>query len=173
MRCIMINTNRIDLKNYSLGCPWKYDVTAYNFRFPEEVIAVSDIDKIDYFEDIQSLVISCDLENYDFIAKMINLRQLYIYSGNNLQDISFVRNLNALSHLYIADSHIDSLDPLKELIAEQKRQFDTEKDFHKRLFMIIDAVCVNSSNELDGDQLLESGAYITEIIVNDKNYVMY
>lgn len=171
MRRIMIEKNNVDIKNYSLGCPWRYDATAYNFKFPEEVVSVSDIEKIDYWEDIQSLVIGCDLDNYDFIAKMTNLRQLYIYTGKNLQDISFLKNLSSLSHLYIADSHIESLNALKELITDQKRQFDAEKDFHKKLFMVIDAVCVNSSYELDGNELLEPGAYITEVIVNHKNYV--
>lgn len=90
-----------------------------------------------------------------------------------MQDISFLKNLSCLSHLYIADSHIESLDTLKELIIEQKKQFDAEKDMHKKLFMTIDAICVNSSNELDGKELLEPGAYITEVIVNYKHYVKH
>ena len=102
---------------------------------------------------------------------MDNLRQLYIYTGKNLNDISFVKSLYRLSHLYISESNIDSLKVLKELVTEQKRRFDNEKDFHKRLFMIIDAVCVNSENELDGSELLETGAYISEVIINRKKYV--
>ena len=47
---------------------------------------------------------------------------------------------------------------------------DIEKDINKKLFIVINAICINSSNELDGDVLLESGAYITEITVNHKNY---
>ena len=100
MRHLLIDKYKVDVKNSSYGCPWKYDVTAHNFIFPEESILNSDIETIDYWEDIQSLVIRCDIDNYDFISKMINLRQLYIYTGKNLNNISFVKKLNKLSHIY-------------------------------------------------------------------------
>lgn len=101
MRRIMIEKNNVDIKNYSLGCPWRYDVTAHNFQFPEEVISVSDIKKIDYWEDIQSLVIRCDLDNYDFIAKMINLRQLYIYMKGRTCRIFLFLKTCPVYHIYI------------------------------------------------------------------------
>ena len=57
---------------------------------------------------------------------------------------------------------------LVELIKERKRAFDAEADVSKRLFMMIEGICINSDKELDGKVLKEPGFYITEIIVNHK-----
>ncbi|MGN1205546.1 MAG: hypothetical protein ACI4SQ_01000 [Eubacterium sp.] len=63
---------------------------------------------------------------------------------------------------------MESLDDLKELIAEQKRLFDEETDMYKRLSIGIDTICINSKYNLDGQELWEPGAFISEVIVNRK-----
>lgn len=169
MRRILIENCELDPKECSFGFPWKYDSNCFGFMFPTELVNASEINETDYGEEIESLIIGCDLEDYSFIASMGNLKQLYIYSGKNIRDISFVKGLTKLTHLYIADSHVESLEPLKELITEQKQLLDKETDLKKRLLnMPIKAICIESDVELDGNQLLEPGTYISELIINHR-----
>jgi hypothetical protein len=136
--------------------------------FPTELVNASEVNEIDY-KEIESLIIGCNLEDYSFIANMENLKQLYIYAGKNIRDISFVKGLTKLTHLYIADSRVDALESLRELIAEQKRLYDEEKDIKKRLLnMPLKAICIESDVELDGKLLLEPGLHISEVIINIK-----
>ena len=121
-------------------------------------------------DDIETLVIGCDLSDYGFIEDMVNLKQLYIYSGTNTHSLDFVKKMNRLSQLYNADSRIESLNPLIELIKERKRLFDLENDIQKRMFMMMEGICINSDKNLDGKLLTEQGLYISEIIINQSRY---
>ena len=168
MRKILIEKENADPKTCSFGFPWKHDSICYNFNMPDECVSADNVAEITAPENIGTLVIGCDLTDYSFIASMTNLNQLYIYSSANITSLDFVKKLNKLRQLYITDSHIASLDPLVELIKERKRAFDAETDVSKRLFMMIDGICINSDKELDGKVLKEPGFYITEIIVNHK-----
>lgn len=55
----------------------------FNFNAPDEHFRADEIEKIGDKSKIETLVIGCDLPDYDFISDMVNLRQLYIYSGGN------------------------------------------------------------------------------------------
>ena len=169
MRKILIDKSIRDLKECAYGFPWRHDANCYNFRAPDECVTTDEIDNIEDFEDIENLIIGCDLDDYGFIGKMINLRQLYIYTGENIDSVEFVRTLLKLDYLYIEGSHIDSLDPLIELMNEQKRLLLQEENRIKRLGMALTAVCINSDKELDGMLLKDPGKFASEIIVNGKN----
>ncbi len=168
MRRILIEKDSINPKTCSYGFPWKHDSICYNFRMPAESVAADKIGEIENKADIETLVIGCDLSDYGFIDEMIGLEQLYIYSGANIYSLDFIKNLNHLTQLYIADSHIESLDPLSRLIQERKRLYDSESDIHKRLFLLIEGICINSDKNLDGKPLVEQGLYISEVIINHK-----
>ncbi len=170
MRKILIDKEMKDPKHCSYGFPWRHDGNCYNFRVPDECVTADEISGIKDFDEIENLVIGCDLDDYGFISEMVNLRQLYIYSGENIYDMSFIASLVKLNHLYIHESHINSLDPLIALMLEQKRLLSLEKDINKRLFMTLEAVAINSDKELDGSVLKEPGYYASEIIVNRKSY---
>lgn len=168
MRRILIENGEVDVKDCVYGFPWKYDATCFNFKAPNEIVQASEIEKIDYWDEITTLVIGCDLDDYSFIANMVNLYQLYIYTGHNIKNISFIKGLINLSHLYIDDSCVESLDDLKKLIVEKKRLFDEETNIYKRLSMGMDAICINSKYSLDGQELWEPGTFISELIINRK-----
>lgn len=166
MRRILIENKLIDPKACSYGFPWKHDSACYNFRMPEECVTADITGEISNKNDIETLVIGCDLPSYSFIEEMTELKQLYIYSGANIYTLDFIKNLNKLRQLYIANSHIDSLGPLVELIKERKKSYDSEKDIHKRLFMQVEGICIRSDKRLDGKLLKEQGLYIGEVIIN-------
>ena len=170
MRKILIDKINRDPKECAYSFPWRHDSNCYNFRVPEECVTADSLSSIEDMADIESLVIGCDLSDYSFIKEMVNLRQLYIYSGENIYSLDFIKTLTKLNYLYICSSHIESLEPLIILMKEQKRLFDLEEDIHKRLFMMLSAVCIDSDRDLDGKILKEPGRYASEIIINRKAY---
>ena len=168
MRRILIEKENIDPKTCSFGFPWKHDSICYNFNMPNECVTAESIGKIEDPADIETLVIGCDLEYYSFISEMVNLKQLYIYSGANIDSLRFIKELNCLRQLYITNSHITSLEPLKDLIQQRKSLYDAETEMFKRLLMLIEGICIDSDKDLDGKILKDPGFYVTEIIINRK-----
>lgn len=169
MRRILIDNHQQDPKECAYGFPWRHDSICYNFNIPDEFVMANDVDKIEDKADVETLVIGCDLDGYEFINDMVNLRQLYIYSGNNLRSTEFCRKLLSLRQLYIRNSHILSLEGLVNLFKKKKKAFDEEKDPVKRLFGGIDGICIESDCNLDGKSLLKPGLYISELIINNRH----
>lgn len=102
MRSILIEDKGLDAADYSYSMPWKHDANCFNFKFPNETIRKGQIAQIGNTEDIKTLVIGCDLDDYRFIAEMTNLEQLYIYTGRNIRNLSFIEKLVHLNHLCIS-----------------------------------------------------------------------
>lgn len=171
MRKILIDNNQIiNPRECTYGFPWRHDATCFNFRTPDEFISYHDISNIPDKSDIETLVIGCDLDDYDFISDMAKLRQLYIYSGGKISNIDFVKDLINLKQLYISRSHIESLDGLVKLIEEKRRKIDTEADLWKRIELGMEGICIESDcDSLDGKELLETNIYISEVIIKGEH----
>lgn len=168
MRNVLIDTNKIEPKECSFGLPWRYDSICFNFNFPDEMITVDDISKIKK-DEIETLVVGCDLTDYSFIGEMKNLRQLYIYTGKYITDLDFLKESTSLNQLYITHSNISSLTGLIELVKKQKEKYDAEENLNQRLFIGFDGICIDSSHDLDGKELLEQGMCIQELIINGRH----
>lgn len=167
MRSILVDKKFVDLKSCSYGFPWDYDANCYNFKIPTEFVLNTDVHNITNPLEITTIVLGCDFDNYDFISKMTNLRQLYIYSGKNIVNLDFIKELINLNHIYISESGIIELDGLVELLKMQKSVREGLTGMEKVLFGL-EAICVKSSEELKGEQLLVQGMYVSGIIVNNK-----
>lgn len=170
MRKVLIEKENADPEKCSFGFPWKHDSTCYNFNMPDECVAVENINEIEPY-DLETLVIGCDLNDYSFIENMINLRQLYIYSGANIVSLDFVKNLSYLRQLYIVDSRITSLKPLVSMIQQRKIRYDSETEILKKLLLMMEGICIDSDQELDVKELKELSFYVNEIIINRKRIV--
>ena len=168
MRRILIDEKKIKPTECSYGFPWHHDATCFNFKMPKESVSSSEIGEIKNKDDIETLVIGCDLSDYEFIKDMVGLRQLYIYSGSNIRKLDFVRSLNNLSQLYVTNSHVESLEPVVELVKVRRELFNLEEDIHKRLFMFIEGICIDTDCELDCSSLAEFAGFVSEIIINRK-----
>lgn len=142
MRSILI----ADAPGSSFGLPWKGDAPCYNFNMPRGNIPAGELDKIADKSEITTLVIGVDMPDYGFVSEFVNLKQLYIYSGNNLTDISFIKPLVKLQQLYITESHIASLEPLEELIMEKGRLLAESKETHPFFIYSFEAVCIRSDS---------------------------
>jgi hypothetical protein len=165
MRRILIDKIERDLQNLHYGLPWKYDATCFNFRPAKELVHVLEIDSIKK-KEVESLIIGCDLEDYSFISDMTNLKQLYIYSGQNITELDFVKNLVNLTQLFIADSKVESAEGVVELLKKKARIIDEDPNPGKRILRQIEAVCIETESEKVTEQELEAAnPYFAEIIV--------
>lgn len=169
MRRILIEKEMTDPKQCSFGFPWKSDVPCFNFRMPEECVLAEDIDKISDKDNIETLVIGCDLDSYDFISDMVNLRFLYIYEGSNVRSLGFVEKLVRLQQLYIVNTHISDLSPLYPLVVEKERLINKEPSLMKGFDYMISGICIETDKEIeDAYKLLNAGVHITELIIGRK-----
>lgn len=167
MRRILIAEKPVN----SYGMPWRSDGTCFSFKGPNEHLRPDEIANIGDKSEIESLVISCDLPDYGFISDMVNLQQLYIYSGGNLSDFSFIENLICLRHLFIAESHIGSLEPLVRLAAEKSRLYaESPQDFKSIFKYFFEAVCIRSDClDCDPNDLADIDALrAREFVINNK-----
>jgi hypothetical protein len=170
MRKILIDRNVTNPGECSYGFPWKHDTICYNFRTPDEVIRVNEIENIVDKSNIETLIVGCNLTDFDFITGMINLRQLYIYSGNGITNLLFLENLYKLQQLYIADSHIQNMEELVQLMKNKKACVDNEVDLWKKIDYGMEGIYISSDRySKDGTELLAPGLYVSEIIVNRKH----
>lgn len=140
--------------------PWEYDSNCYNFRCPEAVIRNADFDGINRAA-VRTLVIDCELRDYGFLSELPELRQLYIYTGRRISELSFLQGLLHLKQLVLADTQISSLEPLLALAAAKKSAEPPNS-------AAMDCICISSENELDAGRLLSAGLCRSELIVNGK-----
>ncbi|KIC05448.1 hypothetical protein LRN_1729 [Ligilactobacillus ruminis DPC 6832] len=168
---ILIDTDKRLDKSYPL--PWKSDATCFNFKAPEMVIYPENtIEKITEPEDVESLVIACDLTDYKFISEMVNLTHLYIYSAENIKDLDFLKNLSKIRQLYLGNINVESLEGLVELIElkDQKyKEIEEVNDLEGRLTYGFEGIYIQSNKyEGDGTELVKPNICRNDIVVNDK-----
>ena len=170
MRKILIDNHQLDPTKCSYGLPWKHDAICFNFRGPEELILADHLDDLGAPSEIETLVIGCELDDYSFIAGMTNLQQLYIYTATHMSSLDFVENLLKLRQMYVANSHINSLDSLGKLLIEKKRLLDNENTLGNQLMYGVEGICIESDVDLDGKELLTPKLYMSELIINKKHF---
>lgn len=168
MRRLLIDNEKTDPRDSLYGMPWDNDSICYNFNMPDEFVLDTEISQIPDMKEIETLVIVCKLDDYGFISKMENLRQLYIYSGENITELDFLENLVNLTQLYIADSHVTSLDKLVRLTRKQKAML-LQMEPIKRILFGLHGICIESDcKNLNGNELIEPTCFISEIKINGK-----
>ncbi|MDE6580116.1 MAG: hypothetical protein K2K41_06245, partial [Ruminiclostridium sp.] len=139
MRNVLIAEEKINC----FPMPWKHDSTCFNFRCPDEHFrSAEELGGLSDIADIETLVITSDLEDYSFISGMTELRYLYIYSGSNLGDMSFIEDLVCLQHLCLCKTHIASFDPLIRLGEKKYKLFMGSDDLFTRLRYSLCAVYI-------------------------------
>lgn len=166
---LLISSTEKNIKDVAYLIPWENDSACFNFQAPTKIVLQNAV--ISRPKKIETLVIDCDLQNYDFVGSMANLSQLYIYKGNHINDLSFVKNLTRLTQLCILNSHIESLDPLVELIDlkyELYKEFPEDQELIGRDTYGFEGVCIRSdSYSGDGRELIHGDICRNEILVND------
>lgn len=171
MRILIDDGHDVDIRDRVYQLPWYNDSTCFSFAAPDRQIYPEEINVIKRPSYVESLVIACDLKEYSFISRMKNLRQLYIYEGSNLFELSFLEQLVKLNQLCIFNSHVCSLDSLKRLIQRKRAllQNTPEKEKLKAQFKYeFDGICVYTDiYDSDGSELLMKDICRDDIRVNN------
>lgn len=171
---ILIDDKEVKDRIYPL--PWYSDSVCFNFMSPDRHIYPDEIGTIKSPSYIEALVIACDLNDYDFISRMKNLTQLYIYSGRNVKKLSFLEPLVKLKHLCILDSHIASLDSLKQLIEMKYKLYKSmpkKEELRWRLTYGFDGIYImTDAYDSDATELVKEDICTGEIRVNN-NLISY
>ena len=168
MRILIDKENRLD-KAYPL--PWKSDATCFNFKSPEIVVHPDNIMvEIEKPEQVESLVIACDLKDYSFIEEMTNLTQLYIYSAENIKDLEFLKQLVKIRQLCLGNINVESLDGLVKLIDlkyQKYKEIEEINDLEGRLTYGFEGVYIQSNKyEGNGMELIKPNICRGDMVVN-------
>lgn len=117
--CLNIGITEDGTFRLGIGIPWNFTSNAYNMQTPNVYISKEDLDDPEIISEvlkhkITGCYISVALDDYSFLNKFVNLRDLAIKDGYRLSDLSFMRNLHECRMLYLHDAHLDNLDDVIE-----------------------------------------------------------
>lgn len=111
----------------TIPVPWSVTAHAFNMKTPNIYISVEDV----YDEKILSQlcknrVVGCyifePIQDYSFVARFKDLRDIYIEKGFNVHDLSFLSGLYNCTIMHFEDVTIDNMNALyTETNAVQKR----------------------------------------------------
>jgi hypothetical protein len=99
--------------------PWERTTSAFNMRTPKITLAASDLQNDSIMEALNKCrMIGCyiftPLTDYSFISGFTELMDLFILCGENIQDLSFVRDLPELFMFYLEDASLPDVKPLTD-----------------------------------------------------------
>lgn len=127
----MVYSNNSERKRH-FEMPWRSDSSCFNFKCPTFKVSADEIEiLVDLAEQVNTLVINCELEDYSFIQKLVHLEQLYFYKGKNITDLSFLENLLELRQLCIIECNVSSYEPLVALMDKKSKLINSFDDYIK------------------------------------------
>ena len=146
MSYIQIFPKDSQIENEAYPMPWRSNACCYNFHTPKIFIPDDRISEmITDPLDVETLVVTSDLEDYSFISDMKNLTQLYLYNARHLWDISIFKELVKLSQICIMNSKVICLDGLNALLVNKKKASESmSDDFNARITYGIEGIYIHS-----------------------------
>lgn len=164
-----------NVKYYSF--PWRSDATCYNFHVPEIMVPDDRIEEMitDPLE-VETLVVTADLEDYSFISKMKNLKQLYLYNAYHLENLFAFEKLVKLRQLMIMHGGILCMDSIDSLLVNKKKALDaSKKDIRALITYGMEGMYIHADKpEIVFDSWYTWGVPVAEFMVclanNDPEY---
>lgn len=101
----------------SIGIPWIYDSSAYAMQTPNVYITPEDtaseetLSRFDGYEVVGFYAWE-RLPDYSFLTRFGDLLDLNVKKGDNISDISFLRELKSCRMLFLQDARFMNLDPI-------------------------------------------------------------
>jgi len=107
----------------SFGIPWEATCQAYNMKLPDVYFSPEEIkDHLVIEELLKHKVVGCyiftAIDDYSFLKNFRDIRDLTIYEGVNLKDISFMRDLEVCKMLTLHKAHLSDLE---DIFASKRR----------------------------------------------------
>lgn len=171
MSYIQILPKDSQIENEAYPMPWRSDGYCYNFHTPEIFIPDDSIrEMITDPPEVETLVVTSDLNDYGFISEMENLTQLYLYCCHHLCDMAFLEKLVKLQQIVIAHSTIADLASLDMLLINKKKAYENAvDDFEARMTYGVEGIYIHSRRRMIEKRILDKhGVYIGELIINGK-----
>lgn len=99
--------------------PWELTASAFNMKTPDIMLTVDDLSDSDIINKLSccqviGIYIFTSLKNYSFLSQFHQVRDLFVLHGENIIDLSFVKNMPDLYMVYIENANLPNLDPLIE-----------------------------------------------------------
>lgn len=114
---ISIGITSNGIRKISGFIPWETTGHAFNMRTPDIYFEESDFQNPTVLNRLLSFeVIGCyiftPLSDYSFLSQFDKIEDLYIEHGQNLQDLSFAKNMKEWFMFYLEDSNLENLNDL-------------------------------------------------------------
>ena len=99
--------------------PWKHTSNAFNMKTPNVTISIDDLQDKEIMGEIYKCKINgcyilTSLSDYSFLSQFHDLWDLFIRCGENINDLSFIRNMPGLFLFYLEDAKLKDIRPLIE-----------------------------------------------------------
>ncbi len=126
--------------------PWEATSHAFNMKLPSLYISPDDLYDTEIISRIKEAeVIGCyvytPLSDYSFISQFPRIRDLNIFSAENMKNLDFLLTLTECNMLYLEGARLENLDVLLSM-----------KEKHKSIFGVYTCVCLYDCevNDLSG-----------------------
>lgn len=168
IRHVLITDQKVSLDECVYSLPWRNDLICMNFDPPETMVLPEDIPLLNR-DEIETIVIGCSLEDYAFLKEFHSLRELYIFDGSNVKDLSFVETMTFLKQFVLYHSHIHSVQPLVTLL-ERKKESIKGNQISDWFPYTMEGICIRSDQNItDQDSLYAYHRYVSEIILSENS----
>lgn len=99
---------------------WESTAAAFNMKSPSIFISPEDLSDSEIMAricslDLLGLYIYTPLEDYSFIEKFTDLRDIHIERGENIKNLDFLREMHECSMLFLAHANLTDIDRVWEV----------------------------------------------------------
>lgn len=112
----------------NIGVPWEATTHAFNMRLPAVYLSPEDLQDEEIMGLIKSYkVIGCyiwaPLDDYSFLARFKDLRDINIKNGAALRNLDFLSGLHECRMLYLQNAKLKNLDVIVDVKKNSKTMF--------------------------------------------------
>ena len=168
IRHVLITDRKVSLDECAYSLPWRNDLICMNFDRPETMVLPEDIPLLNR-DEIETMVIGCILDDCTFLKEFHELKELYIYDGRKVEDLSFTETMTFLKQFVLYHSHVHSIHPLVTLL-ERKKERIKGNQISDWFPYAMEGICIHSDqNIIDKEDLYAYQRYVSEIILSDNS----
>lgn len=97
--------------------PWEKTVSAFNMKTPKVTISVDDLHNEEIMQEIseckmKGCYILTPLSDYSFLSDYHEISDIFIRYGENIKDLSFIKDMPELFMFYLENASLHDIAPL-------------------------------------------------------------
>ena len=111
-----------------IGIPWAHTANAHNMKLPDVYITPDDLEDESVMQMIlEHKVIGCyiwvPLEDYSFIARFTEIRDVTIHCGDSIRNLDFLKDCHECILLYLENAKLENIDVILDLNQKKNSPF--------------------------------------------------